>query len=244
MRKGIITASNIKKLISSKDLNNTADTMIANRNKQNTAIIPAIQYGIVSLFHFSTGKCPEPTQHCTQLSLLMKNFSALSGKIIQGPHVEETKHDIYPDNIRINFETPLSKMITFKKSHSCDLNCNCSQVFIKMLTYTKSEIDEIEKATKGQHRNPLWHTMRQNVLSSSKFKNIIHSVNIKNTARILLEGSKLHENRRLPIQIRYGRENEKNALDLFLCLFGIKDCYPPLATRENCQARQRMEITN
>ena len=46
MRKGIITASNIKKLISLKDLNNTADTMIAKWNKQNTAIILAIQYGI------------------------------------------------------------------------------------------------------------------------------------------------------------------------------------------------------
>ena len=46
MRKGIITASNTKKVVSSTDLTNTADTIIKNWNEQNATIYPAMQYGI------------------------------------------------------------------------------------------------------------------------------------------------------------------------------------------------------
>ena len=52
-----------------------------------------------------------------------------------------------------------------------------------------STFQKIEKTTKGQHENPMcFH--HQN----SKLLFILNSVNLKTTARTLLEGPKLNEN--------------------------------------------------
>ena len=53
-------------------------------------------------------------------------------------------------------------------------NKTCSsEKLISHIKYESEEIDLLEKSTRGQHNNVLWHEARQGILTASNFKDII-----------------------------------------------------------------------
>lgn len=115
----------------------------------------------------------------------------------------------------LDIETPMEKAKSFFEYHKCaDCNAECLSNFAHNMIYTSDEIMKIEKATRGQHKNVNWFNMRKGLLTASRFKEVIHCRDIHNTAKNLFKDSSLQEEC-LPQAIRFGRNNEAKARNMF-----------------------------
>lgn len=113
----------------------------------------------------------------------------------------------------------MDKIKNFFSNHACVIVEQCSEQcrkdLISDLSYTETELCNIELATRGQASNKVWHAARFGLLTASNFKLICHSTNGSKTAASLLEGSSLNDSC-LPAPVAYGRKNEENARQLFM----------------------------
>ncbi len=112
--------------------------------------------------------------------------------------------------LTINVKSPLEII----QSHVCLSGCSCATEVLNSFKRSADERRNVEKATRGQQSNPIWHKMRHGLVTASKVKAIISSKNLENTACSILKVSSLNEDH-LPPSIQFGRDNEKKAIDLF-----------------------------
>lgn len=125
--------------------------------------------------------------------------------------------------------TPIEKLEQYFEVYETPNNCvtcnDCFQNVCECLRYEPTEIDQIEKNTRGQHENPNWTSVRQGLVTASKFKEVCSSRNPSKTAEKLLHGSSLDEER-LPKPIAFGRKYEHIARNIYYHKhkFGHKAC--------------------
>ena len=83
------------------------------------------------------------------------------------------------------------------------------------LSYSPEEISIMDKESEGQHENPNWHLARKGLITASKVKLIHACGDNEKMALNLMGGSTLNEDN-LPEPIKFGRNYEQKARDLFL----------------------------
>ena len=111
----------------------------------------------------------------------------------------------------------MDKIRTFFATHFCGNMCSteCFEQMVSHLSYDETEICKIEVATRGQYLNKTWYDARTGLLTASNFRLFCHCTDGSKTAADALQGSKLNE-QFLPAPVKYGRDNEEKARQLFL----------------------------
>lgn len=119
-------------------------------------------------------------------------------------------------NLDIALPTPLEKLKTFIKNHSCIIEtCCCANIFMYYhLCYTADQCVEIEEKTRGQSKNENWHRMREGLLTASLFYQVCSSTDINRTAETLLKPGLNEEY--LPQAVMFGRMYEDKARNMFI----------------------------
>jgi hypothetical protein len=87
-------------------------------------------------------------------------------------------------------------------------------LFLEYLLYSDEDRKNIEEDTRGQHKNRNWFGMRKGLITASVVKKVISSTDLKNTASKLLQPSDICDDN-LPAAMKFGRDHEKRALQLF-----------------------------
>ncbi|XP_070579172.1 uncharacterized protein [Ptychodera flava] len=92
----------------------------------------------------------------------------------------------------LNSQTPVKKVTSFWTQHKCSDTAHCTDScrnqLMDILLYTENEIADIEVQTRGQSKNPNWHSIRKGLITASVLKSIIHSKDMGKTAVNLVKG--------------------------------------------------------
>jgi hypothetical protein len=90
------------------------------------------------------------------------------------------------------------------------------------------EKDHIEKVTRGQRTNPLWHQYRQYRITSSTARKVLHSTDVGRPALIdkIMNLQPIRNEENIPPAMLYGIKNEENARKRFADLTGqvVQEC--------------------
>jgi hypothetical protein len=79
--------------------------------------------------------------------------------------------------------------------------------YMKSMTLSQEEVDQIEKATREQADSKLWHALRNGRLTSSRFGEILHRRQTTDSRRLvkdIMGYRKANVSRLVPPQIRWG----------------------------------------
>ena len=149
----------------------------------------------------------------------------------------EGLHNIYPNACALDahqtrvkelkkqpIETPkLSTFSPLEKLHqyfeSSEMTCetcdSCFDTISKdILSYSDSEIIEIERLTRGQSQNDNWFLMRNGIVTASNIKSVCSSTNMDKTAERFQDDKSFESN--LPEPILFGRKYEDAARNKFM----------------------------
>ena len=128
--------------------------------------------------------------------------------------VETRKRTQRQSQSQLNIISPLEKASGFfNRLHDC--SDDCKSEFKIWMQYSKNDVKTIEIGPKGQSENCDWFKMRKGLLTSSKFKDIVHSTNRERTAEVLLQDQNFDEDN-LPAPIAYGKKNESKARNVYI----------------------------
>ena len=116
---------------------------------------------------------------------------------------------IFSHEKHLDFQNKLTDMLTSNQCYD----------YMKSMTLSKEEVDQIEKATREQADSKLWHALRNGRLTSSRFGEILHRRQTTDSRRLvkdIMGYRKANVSSQVPPQIRWGRDNEPLARKCYL----------------------------
>ena len=154
---------------------------------------------------------PSPDEYFNRVKECVPTACALDS-------VQVRRGEQYID-VPMEVSTAKENMTNFVRGHTCDNPDKCTDLcfdqFCTYIEYTKSDIDLIEVATRGQHKNKNWHNARKFLLTSSNFHTILHTRDPDRQSATTSKGSSLNE-QYLPGPIIFGRKYEDKARQMFI----------------------------
>ena len=117
---------------------------------------------------------------------------------------------------------PLLDQLKSKASSSSIIS---NEDFLSLVKFTDEDVIEIERCTRGQNDNSLWHQYRKGMLTASNFFRISRlkeSTNPEKLISTLMGECKLNLSDHLPAPLEWGRKKEVVARKLFLKMHKVQ----------------------